>query len=391
VAKVLIAIGLIAFGLAAVRLFRGIENPGVEDCGAPALYLARDVEPKVTPQPDGAPFDADPLPTCRDLAWDEAEKGLVAGAVGVGVLFAGALLGLLDDRWMLARATPFEELLRRRPKDAPVKLRAGTGARALDAGRPLPALDPIDIGYLVVGAVATFLLLREAAGAEALGQAWGRVSFGPLLLAVLLVAGAQVAAGAQLAWSLPGLGIEAGTRVTLASAFRGEASPGLGPFGLVAHELVARGRDRAEAQAAIVAQVVVSGAVHAALVVLVVLPADVLGRAREVPERWWYLVALAFLSCTAGFWRGLSPGGRLLRTPRWADLRAFWARITGEPASEAGALAATVALALLPALVLAACLAATGADAPPFATVLALSLAASALGSLGPMPGGVGR
>jgi uncharacterized membrane protein YbhN (UPF0104 family) len=386
---VLIAAGLVAFGLAGLRLFRPIDNPGVEECGAPVVYVVEDVEPVPTPLPADAPFDAEPLANCRDLSWDEVEKGLLAGGVAVGVLLLAALLGLVDDRWMLARATRFEDLLRRRPKDAPIKLRAGTGARALDEGRGLPKLDVVDLGYLALGLVVTVLLLRAAAETEALAAAYEAASWGSLVLAALLGAGMQVAAGAQLAWALPGLGVVEGLRVTVATAFRGEASPDLGPFGLVAHELVRRGRSRAEAQAAIVAQSVVSGLVHLAFLVLLVLPADILLAFREVPPRWWFLVVLAFVSVTAGFWRGLSPGGRLLRTPRTGDVGAFWGRLTAAPAEEAGALGATIVLALLPGLVLAACASFAGADLP-LTTALGLALLAAAVGALAPMPGGVG-
>lgn len=393
VAKALLVLAVLALGMAGLRFFRAVENPGVEECGPPAPYVISGQEP-VQLDLDAMPLEEyqrlDAQPSCRDLAWEQFEAGLLALGVGIALGLTGAVLGLVDDRVKLSRAPRFESLLRKRPGDAPVKLTAGLAGRDLDAGRPLPAVDVIDLGHLVLGFLVTFTLLRATAGAEALGGAVGEVTWAliPALVGCAVVP--HLLAGMQLSAAARGrLGVPAATEVEVASAYRGEASPLLGPFGLAAHVLGRKGVPRPTAVDELTGLALVSGLAHLTLVALVVPASGILGGLTDAPERWWFLIGLVVASVVVGLLRGLAPTGRLLRVPGWPALGRL-ADLAREAPAELGRLvAASFALPLANAVVLWLAVASVGGGVG-FAVAAAASLTAAAAGASGPTPGGVG-
>jgi uncharacterized membrane protein YbhN (UPF0104 family) len=383
--KVLIAVGVFAIGVAGVRFFRPVEVPGVQECGAPVPYLLFDREEI---RPPGASLLED-VEGCRDLAYAEFEQGMLALGVGIALGVVGAVLGLVDDRWLLHRAPKFESLLRRRPADAPVALTSGATAKALSAGRSLPVLDPVDVLYLPLGMLATFILLRLVAGGEELKAAYEAAQFGYSVPALLAALALPFAAAAQLGAVHRGLGFGSALEITVASSFRGDASPSLGPFGLAAFLFTRWGSRRRDAIAELGAVTLASGISHGALLAVFVVAVGLLPAFVALPDMWWALVLIVVLSLTVGFFRGLTPGGRLVQRPDADAFRSLWASVTRDPLRGSALVGASFALPVLSGLVLAWSCSWAGLElAVP--TVIGVVLVAQLAGSAGPMPGGVG-
>lgn len=381
----LIAVGLFALVVAGVRFARPVEVPEVQDCGAPAAYLLFDREEV---RPPGASL-LEEVEGCRELAYAEFEQGMLALGVGLVLCLTGAILGLVDDRWMLHQAPRFETLLRRRPADAPVALTAGSTAKALSAGRTLPRLDPVDVLYLPLGMLASFIGLRAAAGGEELRDVYQGASFGYLAPAVLAAVALSGAAAAQLVAAhrvlRPGRALE----LTVATAFRGEASPSLGPFGLAAFWFTHEGTPRRTVVAELGGVSLASAGAHAVLLGAMVLLGGVVSSFVQVPDRWWVLVLVVVLSLVVGFFRGLTPGGRLVQRPDLDAVRSLVETIIGDPLRGAILVGASLALPLLSGLVLWWSASFAGIDLP-LLTVLGVVVVAQVAAALGPMPGGVG-
>lgn len=383
--KVLIAVGIFALGVAGVRFFRPVEVPEVQVCGAPVPYLLFDREEV---RPPGASL-LEETEGCRDLAYAEFEQGMLALAVGVALCLVGAILGLADDRWLLHRAPKFESLLRRRPADAPVALTAGSTAKALSAGRSLPVLDPVDVLYLPLGMLATFILLRLTAGGEELKASYEAAQFSYSVPALLAAVALPIAAAVQLRAVHRSLGFGSSLEITIATSFRGDASPSLGPFGLAAFLFTHWGSRRREAIAELGGMTLASGLSHGILVVGFVLAGGLLSSFVQIPDRWWALVLIVVFSLTVGFFRGLTPGGRLVQRPDADALRSLWSNVTSDPARGAALVGASLALPLLSGLTLAWASSWAGLNLA-IPTVIGVVLVAQIAGAAGPMPGGVG-
>lgn len=384
-AKVLIAVGLLALAVALVRLFMPVEVDGVQDCGAPVTYLLFDREEI---RPPDTPLLAD-FEGCRDLATSEFSQGMLALAVGIGLGLVGAILGLTDDRWMLHRAPRFESMLRRKPEDAPVALRAGSTAKALSQGRTLPVLDPVDVLYLPVGMLATFILLRAIAGGSDLVDAYEVAAHGWMLPALVGAVLLPLAAAAQLVAGHPGLSVGRAAEITVATSFRAEASPSLGPYGLAAFLFARRGTARGEAIAQLGGIGLASAGSHALLLLVFLLVGRITTSFLQIPDRWWALVLLAVLSLIVGFLRGLTPGGRLVARPDVAAARTLVETVRSDPGRGAVLVASSLAIPLVSGLVLAWTASWAGIEIP-LTVAIGVVLVAQLVGALGPMPGGVG-
>lgn len=378
-------IGLLAIGVAGVRLFRPIEIPGVQDCGAPAPYLLFDREE--IPPPDADPFED--TEGCRDLAVDEVEQAVLAFGIGLGLAFVGAIMGLIDDRWLLHRAPRFESLLRQRPSDAPVALKAGSTSTTLAQGRSLPVLDPVDVLYLVLGVLAVFILFRFVAGGDVLDTTYEAAEWGHAVPAVIAAVCLPLVAAAQLSLVHRGLRFGTALEITLASSFRSEATPSLGVFGLAAYLLVHRGARRSRTIAELGGLTVASGAAHVALTVILTLTAAVLAVFIQIPDRWWQLVLIATASLCVGFFRGITPGGRLVQRPDLEALKALGGTLASDPLWGLGLVASVVALPIVAGLLLSFCAAWAGISVA-IPTAIGICLVGQTALAFGPMPGGVG-
>lgn len=267
-----------------------VENPGVQDCGAPLRYIVTNERDAVVPVgTPGAPPDAPLLRSqapCSERVVVPLERAAMFTAVGVALGLAGAALGLLDDRIDLRRAPPFEELVRPRPATAPGRPLDPVATSVDDLGRDLPLVEQTELALLVGGWLVAAVALVSLAGVDAVRSALGQVGAGQVVVvAVLLAAGRAVAGTGR--WLAQGggrrpLAVPVAESLDLAVAADWEARtrPETGVAGLDVHHLV-RGLDvaRSEARARVGAGVAVALVVH-----LVALVVAAVGGVPEVPE-----------------------------------------------------------------------------------------------------------
>lgn len=110
----LISLIPLAFAIGLVTV--GVTNPGVQDCGAPALFVITDrgndrvsmVGVEVTPEQRAL----DTQPRCTARVRDRLVLAGISGAAFLVLAATGALLGLIDDRIRLRHEPPFESYLR---------------------------------------------------------------------------------------------------------------------------------------------------------------------------------------------------------------------------------------------------------------------------------------
>lgn len=103
---------VVAVGLVVV----GVTNPGVQDCGAPAVFVVTDrdnarvalVGVEITPEQRALSTQ----PRCSARVEDRLRLAGGAGVAFVVLAGLGAGLGLIDDRLRLHREPPFESYLR---------------------------------------------------------------------------------------------------------------------------------------------------------------------------------------------------------------------------------------------------------------------------------------
>ena len=208
-----------------------------------------------------------------------------------------------------------------------------------------------------IGALATWATVRGGAGASGEGQ--GEVRFATLLA------------------------------VGVAASFTGRLLPEYGSAGLTAHALVRAGVPRDAAVRRMAGFQATSVAVHAVVLVLLVLAAVVVGTPPGVPLREeWVVWVFVLVMLALG---SVSLGRRLRTLVIRPDRRAV--RDVGELRSDPARLAllvgSSVGLAVVDGLVVLASVRAFGASAPVVG-VLAASLLATAVAVLSPTPDGAG-
>lgn len=417
-AKVLLVASAAAFLIAAWFALRPVENPGVQDCGAPLRFIVNGEEDVVVPiGVPGAPPNAPELRTqepCSSLVVPELERAGLFTVACVVLGLTGAALGLIDDRIRLRRAPRFEQLVRERPADAPVRALDPVPTRPEDLGEALPAIEPVELALLALGAVLAFVGLPVLVGADGARSALDEVGISSVLALVVIVAVARAAAGvgrwasldlasplgpaadgaggrAPRAADEPGEGTGPALRrwltVTVATGWAARARPETGVYGVDVHHLVkAEGVDRSWAVARVGTAATMALLVHLASMVVVAV-----GGLPEVaePDDRAYLLLLG--GCAVGALLGLGRAPRVLRAQAVLPSKAGLAdalRASVRPRALAAVGSAVVQIALEVAVVVVA-VAAVGGSVPLRVVALAWLLAVS-VGVASPLPAGVG-
>lgn len=374
-----------------------VENPGVQDCGAPLRYIAANEQDVIVPvgTPD-APPDAPALRSqapCSERVVVPLQRAGMFTVVGVLLGLAGAALGLLDDRIELRRAPPFEELVRPRPAAAPGRALDPVPTSVDDLARDLPLIERTEVALLAAGWVVAAVGLVGLSGVDAVRTALGRISVADVVVVALLLTAARAVAGAGRWLALGGgrrplsVPLAEPLDVAVAADLEARARPETGVAGLDVHHLV-RAVDvpLATARARVAAAAAVALVVH--LLALLVVAA---GGAPAVPEpdgrEYVLLVGGVVVVLLVGLARvpGVLRATAVVPVP--GDLRTALDR-SRWPASAAAAGAAVLGIALEVATV-AVLLGAAGVDAPVRVVALAW-LVAVTLGAASPFGGGAG-
>lgn len=407
-----------ALAMAAAAWFAAhpVENPRVQDCGAPLAFVVRaERDLEVPIGVPGAAADAPALRTqepCSSLVVPPLERSGMFFGVGVALGLAGAVLGLLDDRVRLRRSPRFEALLRPRPPAAPPRALDPVPVPLEDLVPGLPALEPAQVWLLVLGALVGLVGLPVAVGIDAARTALDEVGpFSVGLLASLAVCCRVVAAATRaVGYSRPFAGAGAldasppagGSASTPAAPmglghWLGESSaadwaarvrPEMGVGGLdVRHLVVGSGLAHDVAAARVRQQQAVSALVHVA--VLVVVGRIVGGPDSPTPTSTSFRVLAGAVAVAVLI--GLARVPRRLRAMAVTPDAAAWRGIlsTGAAGRTMVFVVGVGAQALLESTMLAVAVAACGGqlDAP---TAVFVWLLAVTGGAAGPLPAGVG-
>jgi glycosyltransferase 2 family protein len=265
---------------------------------------------------------------------------------------------------------------------------AGTEPPPLE---PLTRVRPRTLLLLVAAGFAVHLLLPQVGQlAQTLGALqeahWTWLAVGLALTAASYLA----AAVAQLGAVDPPLALGRTTLVQVASSFANRLTPAsLGGIGLNVRYLQRAGMDRPAAVAAVALNTAAGVLVH---LLGLLVAAALIGHAElhtvQIPRGWPALVALAGV---------LAAGGLVLWSPLARRRLVFPALRAGRelagmlrrPGKAAQLLGGSAGVTLTYALTLAGCLAAFNAHLP-LASTVALYLAAAAVASVSPTPGGLG-
>jgi undecaprenyl-diphosphatase len=401
-ARCLLLASLIALAVAVGLAASPVQNPGVQDCGAPlAFVVANRTSVKVSVDGPNAPPNAPTLllqPTCRERVDVQLLRALVAFSAFLVLGLLGAVIGLVDDRWQYHRAPRFETLLRDRPADAPGHIRPPPVVAPDDVGRALPPVESPDVWILVGLSALVIVALSIFAGWRAVSDAIGGAGTAGLVGLGVLEVGLLAIGGAQLWLSQPEPPPEPLTPVEAAEVALGASAatrllPGLGPLGFDAQALVARGDERGPALRGQQARQFAGLAVH--VVLLVGLALIGLGDRPPVtlPAGWWAVAAVGGLLVLVGAARGVGRWSRLVVKPRWSALRDL---AVGDRGRGAWLLGSSFGMTLLHGLTFALAVGLASSiegGLPASATVLKLLLVyvvAAVAGTVSPTPGGLG-
>ncbi len=397
IGRVLLVLSLAALAVAAFFAFRPVDNPDVQACGSPAMFAIHNYDDIRIPGPGSVdePANAAALrtqPRCRVRVDDALGKAAVALAIGIGLGFLGAVLGLVDDRLAYARAPRFESLLRERPSDAPTDAWDQPVIPEGDLGRRLPDLEWEEVRVVVgVGALA-LVGLSWATPWAAVRAAIDDPSVSWLVVALVLLALTYPIAAVETLGFTDGL--RAGRSAfggvltaAVASSFTGRLLPEYGPDGLTVHQLVRAGVPRHEAVGRIAVLDVLAVGAHLLLLVvfgfaaLLVSPEWGTGL-----QRWW----LAWLAVVGLAVVGLATAPRRYRNRVIRpDRDAVSTLASADPALMLPSAIAAVVLALVNGGVVLALVYGFGGSGSWVAIMLASLLAAVAV-VVAPTPDGVG-
>jgi uncharacterized membrane protein YbhN (UPF0104 family) len=407
VARALLVASAIAFVVAIGFGAAPVTNPGVQECGSPALFAIRNTDDVRIPSPGSPeePPNAVALraqPRCR-LRVDE-RLGRLGIAFGLGVVFgvSGAALGLADDRRSYRRAPRFESYLRERPVDIPADPWAQPVVPIEDLGERLPDIEwrevRVVLGVSALAFVGLPLLAPWSvvrAALDAFTPGWIAIGIGLVAVSYLLAA-LEVLVAIRMAERRddpapagsapsPTVAIE----VALASSYTGRLLPEYGPSGLTVHHLVRTGMARPVAVGRIAVLETVAVVTHAVLLALIGLAALASGPVGgDSLEHGWLAVVFVIAMVSIGAFTGRRRYRNLVVRPDRGTPAAL-RQLAGRPAQLAAMVGACVALALVDALVLVAAVHAFGSS-PPLVPVLAVSLVAAVAGVASITPDGAG-
>lgn len=397
-AKILIIASFIALALGVWLAASPVQNPGVQDCGAPlAFVIVNRTDVKVAP---GSGPNAGALilqPTCRERVDSQLLRGMVAFGAFLGLGLLGSVIGLLDDRWRYHKAPRLESLLREPPKDAPGRLRPPPVVEEEELGVALPPIEGPDVMILLSLTALTVAVLLAFGGFDDVMDAIGSVGTLGLVAVGLLSASTFVLAGLQTVFAEPdpdGVKLPAAAELSLAAASAERLLPGLGPLGLDAHALSAAGEPKHLTLRRLDARQTLAICVHLVLLVVVFVVASVPSRPEVTfPSGWWTLAAPVAVFGLVGLFRALGRYQRLVVPPSFDAVReAIEASRQRTMGIAGGALALTIVNATAFVLSL-SLVAAIDGGLPASATVARLALVylvSCVAGALSPTPAGIG-
>jgi uncharacterized membrane protein YbhN (UPF0104 family) len=391
--RLLLVISVAPLALASWAALAPVSNPGVQNCGAPVVFVAEGRTNVRLPRiGDPAHDETTPVlaaqPRCNERVDERLIWTAIWGGMFVAVALLGALLGLLDDRRALRRSARFQELLREPPPDAPGPLWDRPIVPVEELGRDLPRVEREDVEGMVVWGLAATVVLPVVVGAGATLTALGGTSLAPLLVAALLSAALPlIAAGPLSAASAGHVPYRRAGLVAGAGGYLVPILPAFGWSGLQAHVLARLGVPAGESRRRVGAITITAFVAHA--VVLLVLTTLMAGRGwpGAPPPRAWLVVGAVGLSCAVGI--GLAPvRWRRLVIPVDASVVGTFAALRREPGALLTIVLAAAVRPVVAALVLVATTSATGGGVP-VAVVLVIALGAVAVGALSPMVEGL--
>jgi uncharacterized membrane protein YbhN (UPF0104 family) len=398
VARILLAMGVALFALAALSAFHPVDNPGVQECGGavPFLVLGRDNRVVHFGDTDEPNEDAHSRqPTCRQRALDEVGRSGRLFVAFVVVTGLGAIVGLVDDHLALKREPRFETLLRELPYEG--RARRGLVPRVTtgELAHELPPIEVPEVVGIVVWGLVALVALPLAGGWEA---TWAALAAVPAL-ALAVVAGvlslSWLAAAALRLRVLPAPSTRPrrlGTVPVLdavACSWQGTVRPITGASGVDLFRLRRQGTAEGPASSAVQVLVTVAFGLHLALLA----PAALVVATDPHPptvvkEAQILLIAVVLMVVALGMcrlrtrWRGLPV------RPSWVAFATF-DQLAPRLVDRLVAIILTLAQPLLRVAVLVVVLQAFGASVP-LTTVALVALLGPVMVALAPTPGGSG-
>ncbi|HEX8133962.1 MAG TPA: lysylphosphatidylglycerol synthase domain-containing protein, partial [Actinomycetes bacterium] len=358
--------------------------------------------------------DGDRRPWLLDFGFAEAAAShrSLAGDVAELLVSLACLVGADRALRSATQAIGTEAVAQALPLLQPAALAAATRAdlkahpsllaelrqrAAAAAGTEPPPIEPVTrvrlatVLVLVAGGFAVHLLLPQVAQLPQTLNALHEARWAWLAVGLVLAAASYPAAAvAQLGAVDPPLALGPATLVQVASSFANRLTPAsLGGIGLNVRWLQRSGLDRSTSMAAVAVNTAAGVLVH---VLGLLLAVALLGRTStptaHVPRGWPALVGLVAVLAAGGLLLWSPLGRRRLLDPTLQAGREL-AGVLRRPDKAAQLLGGSAAITLTYALALACCLAAFDAHLPLAGTV-AVFLAATAVASISPTPGGLG-
>jgi glycosyltransferase 2 family protein len=357
--------------------------------------------------------DGDRRPWLLDFGFAEAAAShrSLAGDVAELLVSLACLVGTDRALRSATQALGTEAVAQALPLLQPAALPAATRAdlkahpsllaelrqEAAAAGTEPPPMEPITrvrlatLLLLVAGGFAVHLLLPQVAQLPQTLNALHEARWAWLAVGLVLAAASYPAAAvAQLGAVDPPLALGPATLVQVASSFANRLTPAsLGGIGLNVRWLQRSGLDRSTSMAAVAVNTAAGVLVH---VLGLLLAVALLGRTStptaHIPRGWPVLVGLVAVLAAVGLLLWSPLGRRRLLDPTLRAGREL-AGVLRRPDKAAELLGGSAAITVTYALALACCLAAFDAHLPLAGTV-AVYLAAVAVASISPTPGGLG-
>lgn len=400
VARILLAVSLIPLSIAIWLLADPVENPGVQNCGSPGMFVVTGRLDTALPLPGDADYTPDvpalvAQPTCSILVNDRFQTALwVAGGFGVLAL-AGAIVGLVDDRIILYRSPRFESFLRERPSDAPGIFWDQPVVPIDDLGSRLPDIEPSDLRTLSIVPAVMWIALVVLMGFRAVSGSFRSIDVGSILVLV----GIWLVAVVMVAVRFTIIGVTSNSRrdnlgnnllTSLATCFVARIRPAFGWSGNWLHQRFrARGsRERALFEVSTLASL--SVVVHVAVMFVAGVVMLVSGVERHsIDWRAWLVVVVLAMLLVRGASSSAARYHQLLAAPGPAGSRAIGVLVRRDPSRFAGLVITAVVQCVVEAAGLVVALGALRAEVS-VPVVIFVALLATTLGPLGPFTDGIG-
>jgi uncharacterized membrane protein YbhN (UPF0104 family) len=376
-----------------------VRNPGLQDCGAPAVFAISGRTNALAPRVGENGRTAEDVAAlraqtpCNERVDDRLRLGLWSIGSFLVLAFVGAVLGVVDDRWQLRRAPRFEALLRERPAGAPGEVWDQPIVPSDDMGVTLPDLENSDVEAVVVWSVVTVCVLLIVSGIGDAFDVLSDIDIVGLFVAVLLVAVLRLVAGAELSALERGLlgrarGFGHATQIAIGCDWAGRMRPAFGAIGAQAHAMIRDGVARSRALLGMGSATVLSFVVHTGLTVVFLSAAVLIGEGDGSWPRYSIVLMMIILAMiVAG---GVVLTARIRQLPCTLGrpaLRHLASRFSVAPAEVITTVALSAALPMVHGLVLWTLVIAVGGDIA-FVLLIATMLSALAFRAYAPTPDG---